>query len=33
MPGAVRPARPERCCAEACEIASIGSRWIFVRLL
>ncbi len=33
MPGAVRPARPERCCADACEIASIGSRWILLRLL
>ncbi len=33
MPGLVRPARPERCCAEACETASIGSCWIFVRAL
>ena len=31
--GAVRPARPDRCCADACEIASIGSCWILVRLL
>ena len=32
MPGAVRPARPDRCCADACEIASIGSRWIFAAV-
>jgi hypothetical protein len=33
MPSLVRPDRPERWFAEACEIASIGSRWIFARTL
>jgi hypothetical protein len=33
MPSDVRPARPDRCWADACEIASIGSCWIFVRAL
>ncbi len=33
MPSLVRPLRPERWLAEACEIASIGSRWIFDRTL
>ena len=32
-PGAVRPERPDRCAADACEIGSMGSRWTLVRLL
>ena len=31
MPSATRPQRPERCAAEACEIASIGSRCTLSR--
>jgi hypothetical protein len=33
MPSLVRPERPERWLADACEMASIGSRWIFERTL
>jgi hypothetical protein len=33
MPLLVRPDRPERWFAEACEIASMGSRWILERTL
>ena len=33
MPSLVRPERPERWFALACEIASIGSRWTFARTL
>ena len=32
-PGAVRPDRPARCAADACEIGSIGSRCTLVRRL
>ena len=32
-PGLVRPARPERCCADACDTGSIGRRWNFARAL
>ncbi len=32
-PGAVRPERPARCAADACEIGSIGSRCTLVRRL
>src|SRR5699024_8598771 len=31
IPGLVRPARPERCWADACEIRSMGRRWTLVR--
>ena len=30
-PSEVRPERPERCLAEACEIRSMGRRWTLVR--
>ena len=33
MPSLVRPQRPERWLADACEIASIGSRCTFERTL
>ena len=33
MPSDVRPQRPLRWSAEACEIGSIGSRWTFSRAL
>lgn len=33
MPALVRPERPERWFAEACEIASIGRRCTFERAL
>ncbi len=33
IPSATRPQRPLRWFADACEIASIGSRCTFVRLL
>jgi hypothetical protein len=33
MPFEVRPARPERCCADACDTASIGRRCTFDRAL
>ncbi len=33
MPSEVRPARPERCCADACEMASIGRRCTLDRTL
>jgi hypothetical protein len=33
MPSLVRPARPERWLADACEMGSIGSRCTFERLL
>ena len=33
IPGAVRPARPARCWADACDTGSIGRRWILLRAL
>ena len=33
MPSDVRPQRPMRWFADACEIGSIGSRWTFSREL
>ena len=33
MPSDVRPQRPLRWSADACEIGSIGSRWTFSRAL
>ena len=33
MPSLVRPERPERWFADACEMASIGRRWTLARTL